>query len=93
MKVVVLPTAVQDIAWFRHYYRAVFPAVSDGARANLRAVQALIAANPYIGHPSEAHPEVREYPVKRTPLVVIYRVSPDQIEILRLWDGRQGGQF
>jgi plasmid stabilization system protein ParE len=93
MKLVFLQSAAKDIAWFRHYYRSVFPEGAENARASLKALQTLVQANPFVGHPSEGHPGVREFPVKRTPFIMIYRVTDTQIEILRLWDNRQGSDF
>lgn len=90
MRVVYLESAARDIAWFRYYYRSIFPEGSDSARTNLWALQRLLAANPYIGHPSEDRDGVRGFAVKKTPFTVIYRVTREQIEILRLWDNRQG---
>lgn len=91
MQLVFLPSAAQDIAWFRHYYTAVFPAGQGAAAGQLRALQTLLVANPYIGQPVEDRPGVREFPVKRTPFVLIYRVTDVQIEVLRLWDTRRAG--
>ena len=93
MRIVYLPSAAQDVAWFRHYYQAVFSAGDENARNNLKAIQQLLASNPYVGHPSSGHEGVRELHVKKTPFTLIYRVTETQIEILRLWDGRQGGAF
>ena len=93
MKIVYLTSAAQDISWFRSYYRSVFPAGSNKARDNLRSIQALLTANPYIGHVSEAHKDVLELHIKHTPFSIIYRVTETQIEVLRLWDERQGGLY
>jgi plasmid stabilization system protein ParE len=93
MKIVFLETTAQDIQWFRFYYRSVFPAGSAKARDTLRAIQATLAANPYAGHPSDARKTVREISIPRTPFVVVYRVTPTRIEVLRLWDSRQGTNY
>lgn len=90
MKIVFLEDSVRDTQWFRFYYRSVIPKGSDKARAQLRAIQMTLAANPYAGHPSEVRKNIRELSVLRTPFVLIYRVTRTQIEILRLWDTRQG---
>lgn len=90
MKIVFLEDAARDIQWFRFYYRSVFPEGSSKARANLKAIQITLAANPYAGHPSDIRDDVRELSIPRTPFSLIYRVMPTQIEILRLWDTRQG---
>lgn len=91
MKVVYLKSAAQDIAWFRYYYRSIFPAGNQNARASIKSLQKLLAANPYIGHTSETHKGALEFPVRNTPFSLIYRVTKTQIEVLRLWDERQGG--
>jgi plasmid stabilization system protein ParE len=90
MKIVFVESTAQDIQWFRFYYRSVFPAGSAKARDKMEAIQATLAANPYTGHPSDTRNTVREFSIPRTPFVVVNRVMPTQIEILRLWDTRQG---
>lgn len=92
MKIVFLESAAQDIAWFRYYYRSVFPEGQQNARARIQAAQQLLAANPYIGHPSEGRENVRELTIARTPFTLFYRVTETQIEVLRLWDNRQSGR-
>ncbi|NOX72522.1 MAG: type II toxin-antitoxin system RelE/ParE family toxin [Alphaproteobacteria bacterium] len=91
MKIVYLPSAARDIAWFRYYYRSVFPEGSKNARETMKAIQKLLAANPYVGHRSVAHPGVLEFHIRKTPFSLIYRVTETQIEVLRVWDTRQGG--
>ncbi|MCE0506640.1 MULTISPECIES: type II toxin-antitoxin system RelE/ParE family toxin [unclassified Roseivivax] len=90
MKIVFLEDAARDIQWFRYYYVSVFPEGSAKARAHLKAIQQTLAANPYAGHPSELHADLRELSIPRTPFTLIYRVTATRIEILRLWDNRQG---
>jgi plasmid stabilization system protein ParE len=92
MKVVFLESASRDLQWFRHYYRSVFPEGSPGARNHFRAAIRTLSANPYAGHPSEARRDLREFSVPRTPFRLVYRVTPVQIEVLRLWDTRQGAE-
>lgn len=93
MKIVFLESAAQDVQWFRYYYRSVFPAGNAKARDKMKAIQATLAANPYAGHPSDTRNTVRELSIPRTPFVVVYRVMPTQIEVLRLWDTRQGTEY
>jgi len=90
MHIVYLKSAVQDVVWFRYYYHSTFPAGSNKARASIKALQKLLAENPYIGHKSETHKAALELPVIKTPFTLIYRVTETQIEVLRLWDTRQG---
>lgn len=93
MKIVFLESAAQDIQWFRYYYRSVFPEGSTRAGTQMKAIQKTLAANPYAGRPSDTRKIVRELSIPRTPFTLIYRVMPSQIEILRLWDTRQGTGF
>lgn len=93
MRIVFLAAAAQDIQWFRYYYQSVFPEGSTKARAQLKAIQKTLAANPYAGRRSDALADVRELSIPRTPFTLIYRVAPTQIEILRLWDNRQGTDY
>lgn len=91
MRIVFLASALRDIQWFRHYYQSVFPEGSAKARAQLKAIQTLLAANPHADHPSNTGLPLRELSIPRTPFTLVYRVTEQQIEILRLWDTRQGG--
>lgn len=93
MRIIFLPSTRRDLAWFRYYYRAVFPEGDVKARDQFRATQQLLATNPYVGHPSDDRKDVRELVIPRTPFTLIYRVTETDIEILRLWDNRQGGNF
>ncbi|WP_366141046.1 type II toxin-antitoxin system RelE/ParE family toxin [uncultured Ruegeria sp.] len=83
----------RDIQWFRYYFTSVFPAGSERARAQLKAIQLTLAANPYAGNQSDTRRDIRELSVPRTPFTLIYRVMPTQIEILRLRDTRQGTDY
>ena len=93
MKIVFLESTRRDIQWFRFYYGAILPDGSARARRQLKSMQAVLSANPFAGRRSVSHPEVRELSIPRTPFTLIYRVMPTQIEILRLWDNRQGTDF
>ena len=90
MKIVYLASAVRDIAWFRYYYQAVFPDGAKAARQRIHTIEQLLLTNPYLGQISPLHGEVRELHISRTPFSLIYRVNNTQVEILRLWDERQG---
>jgi plasmid stabilization system protein ParE len=43
---------------------------------------------PYIGHPG-LEPGTRHWNVQRTPYLIVYRVSVEAVEILRMWHGRR----
>lgn len=91
MNIVYLPGTARDFAWFRHYYTTVFPAGDENAKRQFKALQQSLSANPYIGHQMEGFADIRELHMPRTPFTVYYRVTSTQIEVLRLWDERQGG--
>ena len=91
MRIVYLPSCAQDFAWFHHYYTTVFPEGSEKAARQFKTLEKTLAANPFVGHPTESLPEVRELHIPRTPFALYYRVTDTQIEVLRLWDKRQGG--
>jgi plasmid stabilization system protein ParE len=87
MRLVYLPSAARDLLWLRHYYERVFPQGAAAARARILAMERLILDNPYIGRPTH-RADVRRLGVTRTPFFVLYRPTPERIEILRVIDGR-----
>jgi len=87
MKIVYLAATKADIAWMRNYYASVFPEGRQRARQHFKAAEALLLENPFIGRMTTVH-AVRELVIPRTPFSFIYRVQQEQIEVLRLWDGR-----
>lgn len=93
MRIVLLQDALLDLAWFRQYYTSVFPEGNENARKQFANIKQALSDNPFLGHPRESHKGVRELHIPRTPFTVIYRVTDVQIEVLRLWDERQGGAF
>jgi plasmid stabilization system protein ParE len=87
MKYVLLPRAVEDLQWFRRYYRIVFP---DGrGQSSRRFAKSLnrLRATPMIGHPID-DTNYREYAIAGLPFSFVYEIVDDRIEILRLWDQR-----
>ena len=88
MKVVYLGRALRDMAWVRQYYRIVFPAGRSNAREQLRKAESLIAKNPFMGHSSEEIAGARELYIPRTPFSLIYQVTNERIEVLRVIDNR-----
>jgi plasmid stabilization system protein ParE len=88
LKIVYSEAALNDMGWFRRYYSSVFPEGKGKARDSLLRTEALIAENPFAGHPATQGFEAREFPVLRTPFSLLYRVKGDRIEILRVLDLR-----
>jgi len=91
MQIVFLPTTKNDLKWYRQYYQTVFPEGVVRAQTQFLACKQMLQANPFIGHTSEDIAGARELHVARTPFTIVYRVTDVRIEILRIWDTRQGG--
>lgn len=91
MRIVYLPSTTRDLAWFRHYYTSVFPEGETRAKQQFGNIVHALSANPYLGHPFESDAVIRELHIPRTPFTLYYRVTEERIEVLRLWDERQGG--
>jgi toxin ParE1/3/4 len=90
MRVVYLGTTRADIAWVRRYYRSVFPQGGKQATEQFRRTELLLTENPLLGRPSDVE-GLRELQVGRTPFAFVYRVRGDQIEVIRVLDGRSAG--
>jgi plasmid stabilization system protein ParE len=87
LRVIFLASTADDTLWFRRYYRQIFPSGAVAARDSLKRTLALIADNPMVGQPTHRSGN-RKFPVLRTPFSVVYRISDDRIEVLRLLDQR-----
>ena len=88
MSVVYLDTALDDLIWWRKYYRVVFPEGGPSAGRQFLKIVALLETRLRIGHPTD-EPEVFEYPIPRTPFSLIYRLRGETVEVLRVWDNRR----
>ncbi len=85
MKVRFLETAIRDLDWFFTYYHGVFPAGLANAKNGYYRTKKLLGQNPFAGHETEQS-NVREFPVLRTPFQFIYRVTSQEVQIIRVWD-------
>jgi len=88
MQIKYLEAALDDMIWFRHYYTKVFSAGKQNARTQLLKAEQLIAGNPSIGKADEQNFGVREYPIPGIPFTVLFRLTQDSIEFLRIYDQR-----
>jgi len=88
MNIVFLPSTKADLRWFKRYYTSVFPEGRRNADQQYRAFLALLRNHPMIGAPADGVPNAREHRIRNTPFSVIYRVTPDEIQIIRLSDQR-----
>ena len=90
MKVIYLAETRRDVAWWRIYYRKVFPQGGSNAYRILLASERLLQENPMAGAKVETS-ELRKLTIPNTPFALIYRVRNGRIEIHRLFDMRQQG--
>jgi plasmid stabilization system protein ParE len=88
MNVIYLTQALRDMNWVRKYYNEVFPAGRSNARSQLRKTETLISENPFVGHFSETVTGAREFHISRTPFSFLYRVTKENIEVMRVIDNR-----
>jgi len=92
MKIVFLRSSEPDLSWFGHYYRSVFPEGRRNAQREMSATLQKLSVHPEIG-PKEADAQSRRLVILRTPFALIYRVTQDRIEILRVRDDRANPAF
>jgi len=88
MQIIFLPKARADLRWFKRYYLEVFPEGRSKAERQYRALMRVLKSNPKIGHPDDEHASVFEYVIPGIPFTVLYRLGPQVIEILRIYDQR-----
>ena len=88
MKLTFLPSALNDLLWFRSYYSVVFPEGELKAKQQLAKIGQLLEANPYLGQVGLKE-GTRRMVIPKTPFTLIYRVTAEEIEVLRLRDQRQ----
>lgn len=88
MDIIYLEEAIADMAWFRRYYATAFPEGRPNARKQLRAVEELIKSSPRVGKADQEFADVYEFPIPRIPFTILYRVKPQHIEVLRVFDQR-----
>ncbi len=91
-RIIILESAYKDLAWFRRYYRFVFPEGKLNASAYFQKIVHLVAENPFAGQAIE-NLDLRRFPIPRTPFVLLYRIATDDdLELVRVLDGRQQPQ-
>jgi plasmid stabilization system protein ParE len=87
MKLAFREHAKRDLRWFAAYYSKRFPEGRKNAERSLTVAIELILANPFAGNVIEGKP-ARQFPVLRTPFMLIYAIEGDSIDIIRVWDAR-----
>lgn len=87
MKLIFGEFAKRDLRWFTDYYSKTFPEGRKNAVRSLTVAIELLLANPFAGSVMEGK-QVRQFPVLRTPFLLIYSTEGDSIHIIRVWDAR-----
>ena len=88
MKIVFRKSCEADLKWFRTYYGSIFPAGAMRAKTHLSSIYKALLSHPFIGHPVEGAPHIREFHVPQIPFSVVYVVMENEIMVLRLLDSR-----
>jgi len=89
MQLVYLPGSESDMRRLRQYYDQVFSDGLQAARQHIYATESALLANPYLGRKSSDNTDVRSLHISRTPFVFVYRITQDEIQILKVWDTRR----
>lgn len=89
MRLVYLDPALDDLAWVRLYYERVFPEGGYNAARRFEEAERLLTDHPRIGTPLGSG-GLRRRKILKTPFTLIYRVTSERIEILRVMDDRRG---
>ena len=50
----------------------------------------LISEHPNVGHPTDGFKDAIEYPIRKTPCTMIYRIKGNELQVLRVLDQRGG---
>lgn len=90
MQIVYLSSTKDDLLWLRHYYEKISPEGRQHTQKQFHAIESLLLTTPLIGHQSHYDENTLEFSIPKTPFSYIYRVKNNEIQILRIWDERQG---
>jgi plasmid stabilization system protein ParE len=88
MKVIFLASSHDDLRWFKKYYVSVFAMGRTKADERYLTMLKVLPRNPLAGHPSETVSGAREFHISRTPFSFLYRVTEENVEIMRVVDNR-----
>jgi toxin ParE1/3/4 len=79
--------AKTDLGWFRRYYGQVFPEGGNTARIHFTNALRLIQQHLQIGYLLQ-EAGLRELSISKTPFSIIYRVTSNELIIVRVLDQR-----
>ena len=85
-----LDDALDDLEQIRDYYlEHVSVETYDKILQRIVISVNHLSTHAYMGRPSMKNKELRELPIPNTYYIVPYRVKDNEIEIMRVFDGRQ----
>jgi plasmid stabilization system protein ParE len=90
MRVVWSQSAINDLKAIFNYLNEDDPHAAAAAFRAIRAKADLLRQFPALGPTFDG--AVRQLSVSRTPYVIIYKLQPDRVHLLRLFDSRQDWQ-
>ncbi len=85
---VFLPSSTGDLRWFHRYYSSAFPEGRAKAIQQFQMLRHILRETPSIGHPSDLVPQALEFPIRKTPFTIVYRVMETEVQVLRIYDQR-----
>jgi len=80
--------AERDLEMIDDYWSSYSEASADGVLTRLEAASTFLARTPKAG-PLLAETDARKWTVRGSPYILIYRIHPDRIEILRVHHGSE----
>lgn len=83
-----MPSSTGDLRWFHRYYRSVFLEGHMKASQQFERLRRILRETPGIGHSSALVPQALEFPIRKTPFTVVYRVTENEVQVLRIYDQR-----
>ncbi len=92
MKVRWTRLALADFASGQRYIAAENPQAATDVARRIRVSVLKLVQFPYIGRPGDDL-KSREWRVQRTPYLLVYRLSGDVIEIIRVWHEKRDPQL
>ena len=87
MRLIYLASANDDLAWVQEYYGSIFHAGGEHARRRYVKAIATLCDHPYVGKAVDES-GLRSYSIPRLPFAIVYRITEEHIEVVRVWDRR-----
>jgi plasmid stabilization system protein ParE len=80
--------ALIDVDEAQAYIAQENPFIAQTVAERIWQASRRLSETPRMGRPG-IEPDTRHWVVKRTPYLIVYRVTDEAVEILRVWHGRR----